>query len=57
LRDAQRAWIAYRDANCAMEYGLWGAGSMRQIAGADCQMRMTAERMLELRSYRQQLGG
>ncbi|WP_334194832.1 lysozyme inhibitor LprI family protein [Pararhodobacter sp.] len=57
LRNAQRAWIAYRDANCAMEYGLWGAGSMRQIAGADCQMRMTAERMLELRSYRQQLGG
>lgn len=57
LRDAQRAWIAFRDANCAMEYGLWGAGSMRQIAGADCQMTMTAERTLDLRSYRQQLGG
>lgn len=52
LLAAQRAWIAFRDANCAMEYGVWGAGSMRQIAGASCQMRMTAERALELRAYR-----
>ena len=52
LLAAQRAWIAFRDANCAMEYGLWGAGSMRQIAGASCHMQMTAERALELRSYR-----
>lgn len=51
VRDAQRAWIAFRDANCAMEYGLWGAGSMRQIAGADCQLRMTAERTIALRQY------
>ncbi|MCB1388101.1 MAG: DUF1311 domain-containing protein [Rhodobacteraceae bacterium] len=57
VRDAQRAWIAFRDANCAMEYGAWGAGSMRQIAGADCQMRMTAERTLELRLYWQTLEG
>lgn len=52
LLAAQRAWIAFRDANCAMEYGLWGAGSMRQIAGADCHLRMTAERSLALRDYR-----
>lgn len=51
LRDAQRAWIAFRDANCAMEYGAWGAGSMRQIAGADCQLRMTAERTIDLMTY------
>lgn len=51
LRDAQRAWITYRDANCLMEYGLWGSGSMRQIAGADCHMRMTAQRTFELRTY------
>src|SRR5690606_5118972 len=57
LRYAQRAWIAFRDANCAMEYGVWGAGSMRQIAGADCQLRMTAERTLELRLYAEQAGG
>lgn len=51
LRDAQRAWIAFRDAECAMEYGAWGAGSMRQIAGADCQLRLTAERTLDLARY------
>lgn len=48
LRDAQRAWIAFRDAECAMEYGAWGAGSMRQIAGADCLLRLTAGRTLDL---------
>lgn len=51
LRDAQRAWIAFRDANCTMEYGAWGAGSMRQIAGADCLLRMTAERTVDLTRY------
>jgi len=51
VRDAQRAWIAYRDAKCDMEYGLWGSGSMRQIIGADCLMQMTARRTLELRAY------
>ncbi len=51
VRDAQRAWIAFRDTNCSMEYGLWGPGSMRQIAGADCLMRMTAERTFDLRAY------
>lgn len=51
LRDAQRAWIAFRDAECAMEYGAWGAGSMRQIAGADCLLRLTAGRTLDLRRH------
>lgn len=48
---AQRAWVAFRDANCSMAYGLWGAGSMRQIAGAQCVMRMTAEQTIALRDY------
>ncbi|SHG80847.1 Protein of unknown function [Cognatiyoonia sediminum] len=51
VRDAQRAWITYRDANCAMDYGLWGSGSMRVIWGAECLLRMTAERTFELRIY------
>lgn len=52
LLAAQRAWITFRDANCAMEYGVWGAGSIRQIAGSGCQLEMTAERALALRAYR-----
>jgi uncharacterized protein YecT (DUF1311 family) len=50
---AQRSWISFRDANCAMQYGVWGAGSMRQIAGARCVMRMTAEQTLSLRAYQE----
>lgn len=49
LLAAQRAWIAFRDAECALEYAEWGAGSMRNIAFADCRMTMTAERTLDLR--------
>jgi len=52
LLTAQRAWIAFRDAECAMEYAAWGAGSIRSIAGADCLMSVTAERtdrLIELR--------
>lgn len=51
VRDAQRAWITFRDANCAMDYGLWGSGSMRVIWGAECLLRMTAERTFDLRTY------
>lgn len=49
LRAAQRAWIAFRDANCRAAYGIYGSGSMRQISGAQCRLRMTAERTIELR--------
>lgn len=51
VQAAQRAWIAFRDANCAMQYGVWGAGSMRQIAGADCLLQMTAAQTFVLRAY------
>lgn len=49
LRDAQRAWIPLRDADCALEYAMWGSGSMRQIAGADCLLQRTADRTIYLK--------
>lgn len=52
LRDAQRAWIAFRDAECALDYAVWGAGSMRHIAGTGCIMTLTAERTIQLRQKR-----
>lgn len=52
LLAAQRAWIAFRDAECGLDYALWGSGSMRHIAGTDCLMRLTAERAIELRAKR-----
>lgn len=46
LRDAQRLWVRYRDANC----GFYGAreGSMRQIEAAQCLRDMTRARTREL---------
>lgn len=46
LRDAQRSWIQYRDANCRF-YGSQ-SGSIRQIQAAECARAMTQERTLEL---------
>lgn len=55
LRAAQRAWIPFRDAECALAYAMWGAGSMRQIAGASCLLDMTAERTIEIRFLGEQM--
>ena len=52
LRDAQRAWIAYRDAVCRSAYSIWGAGSMRLPIGAACVATETAERTIELWTIR-----
>ena len=48
LRKAQRAWIAFRDAECGLSYAWWGAGSARHIAGSNCMMELTARRTIEL---------
>ncbi len=53
LQKAQRAWIAFRDAECSMEYAAWGKGSIRSIAGADCMMSLTAERTVRLAALRE----
>lgn len=48
LRDAQRAWIAFRDAQCGFDYSIWGSGSMSRVWGASCLSQMTFERVLDL---------
>ncbi len=52
LRDAQRAWIAFRDADCGARYAMWQDGTIRTIVGANCQMTMTAQRAIDLRDMR-----
>lgn len=49
LLEAQRAWIAYRDAECDLDYAIWERGTIRQIVGANCDLQMTAARAIELR--------
>jgi uncharacterized protein YecT (DUF1311 family) len=46
LRDAQRRWIAYRDANCAWYAD--GEGSIARIEAATCLYVLTRDRALEL---------
>lgn len=52
LRDAQRAWIAFRDADCAARYAMWQDGTIRSIVAANCHLTMTAGRAIELRDMR-----
>ncbi len=49
LRSAQRSWIAYRDAKCAVWLSLYEGGSMGRLLGADCMRDETARRALDLR--------
>lgn len=48
LREMQRAWIPYRDANCAYEASQWGGGTGAGPAYVGCLMQMTAEQTLYL---------
>ncbi len=50
LLEAQRAWLAYRDAHCRAEaYGFRG-GSMEPLIDASCKSNLTRERTEQLRS-------
>jgi uncharacterized protein YecT (DUF1311 family) len=46
LRDVQRRWIAYRDANCSYYAG--GEGSIARIEAAVCHYVLTRDRAQEL---------
>lgn len=52
LLAAQRAWIAFRDAECALAYERWTDGTLRGIVFANCRMVKTAARAVELRDMR-----
>ncbi|MGF6394754.1 lysozyme inhibitor LprI family protein [Pseudomonas plecoglossicida] len=47
LREVQRQWIGYRDANCRFHVQASG-GTMAQLEGGMCVLDMTRERAAEL---------
>lgn len=47
LREVQRLWIAYRDANCSF-FADPDGGQMALVNGNGCVLEMTAERAAEL---------
>lgn len=49
LREAQRAWIAFRDADCWLRYKINQAGTIRSVVSSYCHLDMTARRALVLR--------
>jgi uncharacterized protein YecT (DUF1311 family) len=50
LRKAQRAWVAFRDADCA---SLWDDewGSLSRVNANGCMLSRTVERTIELQTY------
>jgi len=50
LREAQRAWIAYRDANCEFYFDPDG-GTIARLQANQCMLSMTAQRAAELEGF------
>ncbi len=51
-RQAQRAWIASRDADCKVPYDIYEGGTMARIDSVNCLLGHTGERVLQLRTWR-----
>ncbi|MHB2208980.1 lysozyme inhibitor LprI family protein [Methylobacterium sp. CM6257] len=51
LRAAQKAWLPFRDASCALEAMGVEGGSMQPQVRADCLARVTAARVKVLNGY------
>ncbi|MBR9881368.1 MAG: DUF1311 domain-containing protein [Gammaproteobacteria bacterium] len=49
LRDVQRAWITFRDAECGYAYARYQDGTIRSVVAAACQLEQTAQRALTLK--------
>jgi uncharacterized protein YecT (DUF1311 family) len=52
LLEAQRAWLKFRDTNCAFYYDPEG-GTIARVQAVDCLMTMTANRATELENFNQ----
>ena len=58
LRDVERTWIVYKDKECKFEYGDGSSGNEDfWLAHADCEIRVTEQRIVELRGRPSCTGG
>lgn len=48
LRDSERAWVAYKEAECAYEDGAKPTSEDYWLAHTDCEIRLTEARIREL---------
>ena len=51
LREAQRAWVAFRDNDCEAKTTLWAEFTMRGAVYFGCMIERTDQRIKELRSW------
>jgi uncharacterized protein YecT (DUF1311 family) len=54
LREAQRAWVTFRDAHCTYEGHEARGGSMESLIFNGCRARVTRERIAQLRPQAEQ---
>ena len=52
LLDAQRKWLAFRDAACSAEAGLFQGGSIQPLVWYSCLTRLTVARTEDLYNIR-----
>lgn len=50
--ESQRAWLKFRDAQCAIEGGEVAGGSMQPMVVAQCKAGLTTQRAAQLRNLR-----
>ncbi|MDF2231135.1 DUF1311 domain-containing protein [Albimonas sp. CAU 1670] len=50
LRQAQRSWESFAEAECGYAAALWGRSTYRDVSRADCEMRTLARRAIQLRA-------
>jgi uncharacterized protein YecT (DUF1311 family) len=55
LRDAERKWLAFRDADCLFPH-LLVRGTLAQPWGASCMVRHTIDRVITIRGFLAYLG-
>lgn len=51
IREAERAWIAFRDARCRAEAALFGHGTGGILATPECRLRESARQLDLLRGW------
>ncbi len=53
LRAAERAWIGFRDAECAFRHASEGGGQDASLIASQCQAELTSDRVRQLNAYMQ----
>lgn len=55
LIEAERAWVKFKEAHCNFENVSVGSGSINSISWAECQEKITTDRLAYLKKYIEEL--